>query len=200
MARSTAQRSSGRRATQKKQGLSPLVIGLIVAAAVAVLALAGLWLSGALGGAAPGEKIEDMGAGLHLQQVNDPLPKPYNSYPPTSGYHYGGGTAPWGVLTQPFPDALTVHNLEHGGVVIHYRQGTDQATIEKLTALTRQLQQQNPCIVLQPRPADQLDVPIAVTAWTYLLKLNGLDEAAITRFFRAHVGRGPEPVCPVGVQ
>ena len=49
-------------------------------------------------------------------------------------------------------------------------------------------------MLLIPRPADKLDKPIAVTAWTWLLKLDSFDANAITSFFRQHVNQGPEQV------
>ena len=98
------------------------------------------------------------------------------------------------MTTQPLADEITIHNLEHGGVIIHYRQDLDQATVDKLTALTRQLQQQSPCVLMLPRPTEKLDKPIAVTAWTWLLKLDTFDATTITNFFRKHVNQGPEQV------
>lgn len=88
-----------------------------------------------------------------------------------------------------------VHNLEHGGVIFHYRPGLDPATVDQLTTLTRQLQQQNPCILLVPRPADTSGAPIVATAWNYLLKLQRFNAETLSKFFRAHVGHGVEPVC-----
>lgn len=195
MSETTVRRNRGRQLQQKRTGLSPIVIGLIVLGLVVLLASAYVtWQSSSIN---PGQKIE---AGeienIHLQTLSDPHP-PYNSNPPTSGHHFGGGTAPWGVHTQPFPDELTVHNLEHGGIIIHYRQDVDKETVDKLTALTRELQQQNGCIILQPRPVDKLDVPIAVTAWEWLLKLQAYDEASIRAFFQKHVNgpEAPEQIC-----
>ena len=192
MSHSSARRS-GRQVRRKRSGRNvPLLIGLGAAALVIIVA-AGFTVARNIG-ANVGEHIPDLGPSLHIQTPTDPHP-PYNSNPPTSGYHVGSMVAPWGVQTQPISDEITVHNLEHGGVIIHYRQGLDQATVDQLTGLTRELQQQNPCIILLPRPAQQLDVPIAVTAWNYLLKLQSFDADAIRSFFRAHVGRGPEPIC-----
>lgn len=144
------------------------------------------------------ELIPSLGDSLHLNAPDQPLPEAYNSNPPTSGWHWGGGAEGPGVKTTPISDTITVHSLEHGFVIIHYRQDTDQATVDRLATLTRQLQQLNPCIILEPRPVANLDVPIAVTSWTYLLKLDGYDENAIRGFFQRHVGRGPEQVCPIG--
>src|SRR4051794_20438323 len=197
MAQSNVRRSGGRRVQQKKTNSNRnLIIGAVVGVVVLMLA-AGLALSRSGGGSVAGQQqfpnLVPPPTSPHIAEVTSPH-GPYNSNPPTSGWHYGGGTAPWGVQTQPLPDELSVHNLEHGGVIIHYRQGLDQATVDQLTSLTRELQQQSPCIVLLPRPADKLDTPIAVTAWTWLMKLNSFDAAAIGTFFRKHVDQGPEHV------
>ncbi len=45
---------------------------------------------------------------------------PYNSNPPTNGWHYPVW-ADWGIYTQTIPDEYLVHNLEHGGIWISYR-------------------------------------------------------------------------------
>jgi Protein of unknown function (DUF3105) len=192
MSRSTARRAGGRQARRQPQRKSntPLIVGGVIALLI-VLVGAGLFLSG--GAAQVGQQIEpqDPAAGQHIQNVTDPHPT-YTSNPPTSGYHFVTPANP-GVYTQPIPDEVTVHNLEHGFVVIHYRQNLDQATVGQLTTLARELQQQNPCIILEPRAVDKLDVPIAMTAWNWLLKLQSYDAASIRAFFRAHVGRdGPE--------
>jgi hypothetical protein len=195
MSQSSARRASGRQARRRQQRKSntPLIIGGVIALVV-VLVILGIVLSG--GGAAQiGQQIEPVvpPAGAHIQNITDPHPT-YTSNPPTSGYHYVS-PANGGVYTQPLPDEVTVHNLEHGFVIIHYRQDLDPATVTQLTTLARSLQQQNSCIILEPRAVDKLDVPIAMTAWNWLLKLPNYDETSIRAFFRAHIGRGPEAVC-----
>ena len=180
-------------AARRKRNATNMYIGVGIAAVVLLAAL-GFALARSAGRNV-GEKIPDQGVGLHIQNAEDPIPVAWNSNPPTSGYHWGGGTAPWGVFTEPIADTYTVHNIEHGGVIIHYRQGLDQATVDQLTTLARELLRQNPCIVMVPRPADQIDSPVVLTAWTYLMRLDGFDEAAIREFVGAHIGRGPEAVC-----
>src|SRR3982750_2986893 len=176
MSQSSVRRSSGRQVQKKKANSNrTLLIGGAVAVVLIILA-AGLALSRSGGGNIAGQEqfanLVPLPGNPHIAQVTSPH-GPYNSNPPTSGWHYGGGTAPWGVQTQPIADELSVHNLEHGGVIIHYRQGLDQATVDQLTSLTRELQQQSPCIVLLPRPADKMtESPIAMTAWTWLLRLD----------------------------
>lgn len=140
--------------------------------------------------------LPDQGAGLHTRSLKEAHPD-YNSNPPTSGWHYGGDWLQPQVYDQAQPDELMVHSLEHGMVVIHYREGLEPSTVAKLVDLTGRLNQQSACAVLVPRPVARLDVPIAVTAWTKLLELRAFDEQAITSFFVKYVGQGPEKLCPV---
>ena len=193
MTQSNVRRSGGRRVQQKKTNSNQTLIIAAVVGVVVLMLAAGLTLSRS-GGQQQFPNLVPPPTSPHIPEVTSPH-GPYNSNPPTSGWHYGGGTAPWGVQTQPIADELSVHNLEHGGVVIHYRQGLDQATVDQLTALARELQQQSPCIVLLPRPADKMtESPIAVTAWTWLLRLDSFDAGTIRAFFRAHIDQGPEHV------
>jgi len=199
MSQSNVRRSGGRRVQQKKTNTNRNLIIAAVVGVVLIMVAAGIALSRSsasanIAGQQQFPNLVPPPTSPHIAEVTSPH-GPYNSNPPTSGWHYGGGTAPWGVQTQPIADELSVHNLEHGGVIIHYRQGLDQATVDQLTSLTRELQQQSPCIVLLPRPADKMtESPIAVTAWTWLLRQNSLDAGAIRAFFRAHVDQGPEHV------
>lgn len=197
MSQSATRRATGRQAQRRKAPKSnmPLIIGGVVGLIVIMVA-AGLVLSRNSTPIAGEEQFANQvpaPANPHIVNPTDAHPA-YNSNPPTSGWHTGGNIGPWGVTTQPLADEITVHNLEHGGVIIHYRQDLDQATVDQLTALTRQLQQQSPCVLLLPRPTDKLDKPIAVTAWTWLVKLDTFDATTITNFFRKHVNQGPEQV------
>lgn len=198
MSQSSVRRSSGRQVQKKKTNSNrTLLIGAAVGVVLILLA-AGLALSRGGGGSVAGQEQfpnqVPAPANPHIVNPTDAHPA-YNSNPPTSGWHTGGNIGPWGVSTQPIVDEISIHNLEHGGVIVHYRQGLDQASIDQLTTLTRELQAQSPCIILVPRPADKLqDTPIAVTAWTWLLKLDTVDADKIRSFFRAHVDQGPEKV------
>jgi hypothetical protein len=192
MTRRSSKRPPARAASRKKSNTGMYIgIGLV---AVVLVAAVGLALN-RTAGRNVGEKIPDQGQGLHLANAEDTPPVAWNSNPPTSGYHWGGGTAPWGIMAEPVNDTLTVHNIEHGGVIIHYRQGLDQATVEQINDLGRDLLRRNPCVVVVPRPADKIDAPIVLTAWNYLLRLDSFDSQVILEFFNAHIGRGPEAVC-----
>ena len=113
----------------------------------------------------------------------------YNSNPPTSGNH-SAQTAPWGISTPPLPDISLVHNLEHGGIVIHYRPDLDASQQQQLTELVRDLQGRDRKVVLAPRAEN--DAPITATAWGRVLKQNTLDAAALRAFFDTNINRGPE--------
>lgn len=112
---------------------------------------------------------------------------PYNSNPPTSGWHYTA-TAQWGFYDRVLPDELVVHNLEHGEVWITYREETDAEVIAALAALAREFPQM---LVITLRRKN--DSRIAVAAWTRLMKLDRYDRAAIVSFYRRFTNIGPEP-------
>ena len=60
----------------------------------------------------------------------------WNSSPPTSGPHYGV-PAVWDFYDEEVPLVQTVHNLEHGGVVIHYGPQFPKADVAKIRELVR---------------------------------------------------------------
>ena len=190
---------SGRQLRKKQNDRSTWVV---VGSILGVIALAALGVLAWSLTRPPVLHFADAGSGQnnHLESPTSLLPNPWNSDPPTSGWHWGGGVADPGVKDAMIEDTITVHNLEHGYVVFHYRADLDSASVEKLKQLTLDLQQQNPCIILQPRPVDKLDVPIVAAGWTNMLKLNSFDEQALRNFFADHVGRyNPEKICPVGI-
>ncbi len=173
-------------------------IWIIVGAVAVVVLFVALYVmrsSGSSSILSEAKKFPDLGQGLHLQTIDDPLPVPYNSNPPTSGYHVGNMISPWGIQKDPVSDKVSTHNIEHGGVIIFYKQSLDADSLAKLDTLARDLQRQNQCLLMTPRPDDQIDHPIVVTAWTYMLSLDSVDITKITQFFVALVGKGPEKFC-----
>lgn len=137
--------------------------------------------------ALPGQRLPDLGQ----EHVPETETVTYNSNPPTSGPHYDI-PAPWGIYnSDPPKDERLVHNLEHGGIIISYHpERVDDQTLDQLKAQARELSNINPRVILTPRPS--LDVPIALTAWTYLQKLERYSPEAIRAFYNAHIARGPE--------
>ena len=121
----------------------------------------------------------------------------YNSTPPTSGSHWQV-PAQWGIKDAQEQNERTTHNLEHGGIVIAYSANLAADEVTKLKSLVRGLMNSSfRKIILEPY-AQLSDAKIALTAWTWILKLPGYDEAQITRFVRAHYqgSDAPEPNGP----
>jgi putative peptide zinc metalloprotease protein len=107
----------------------------------------------------------------------------YNSNPATSGPHYGAAVAP-GIYRSSLPDGQTVHALEHGRVVIHYRPGTQAEVVAKLESIGKRFARDT---VVHPNP--RLDSQIALTAWGRIDTMDSYDEARILRFTSELRGR-----------
>ena len=169
-----------RRATQRLRRALALygVVTLLVAAVAGFFA----WSSTRPG---PGERIAGLGS-VHIG-VGQSHP-PYNSNPPTSGWHAPQAVA-WGSSRTEVPDEMILHNLEHGGIWISYRDPHDTALVEQLEALGSRYRSK---VLVTPRPGN--DRAVAVAAWERLLKLDAYDERRIVEFIAAYRNRGPERV------
>ncbi|HEV8536218.1 MAG TPA: DUF3105 domain-containing protein [Candidatus Limnocylindria bacterium] len=191
-----------------------LVMGGVIGGAI-LLALVGLRWAGALeppaapldlnaaeyqvpAGATIGTLQPDQGR----QHINSPQRGSYTSLPPTSGDHWSSvspaAPAPWGIKDSTLDNEVTVHNLEHGGIVIVYKNLTPAET-DQLKGIARSLMNvQYRKIILEPYPA-LTDAKVAVTAWRWLLKLQSVDQTQIVQFVRAHYSDpnyAPEPNVP----
>lgn len=113
---------------------------------------------------------------------------PYNSNPPTSGWHFPS-PAPWGFYNDELADELLVHNLEHGGIWISFKDATDAEVVDALVALGRQYRTK---VIITHRSRN--DSRIAVAAWTKLMKLDRFDRGAIVNFINRYKNKGPELV------
>ncbi|MBX4186962.1 MAG: DUF3105 domain-containing protein [Candidatus Doudnabacteria bacterium] len=134
----------------------------------------------------PGQTFENLGQ-QHIDQGSTNHP-PYNSNPPTSGWHWPQ-PADWGVYSTTLPDEELVHNLEHGGIWISYKPDkVDQNTINMLNDFAKRY----PLIVVEPR--EKNDAAISLAAWTHLENLDHYDERLILEFISAFHNRGPEKV------
>lgn len=110
----------------------------------------------------------------------------YNSTPPTSGPHHFQPVI-WGAYAERVERVQEVHNLEHGGVVIHYGDKVDAATLTKLRAF---YDDSPNAMLLAPLP--KLGSKISLTAWTRLATCGTFDEGAFAAFRSAYRGNGPE--------
>lgn len=96
----------------------------------------------------------------------------YATNPPTGGPHYQEWVL-WGFYDDPVVLVQSVHNLEHGGVVIRYGRQVPQAQIDQL----RDWYRNDPNGMLVA-PMENLDSRIAMTAWTY--DVDGADSRPAT--------------------
>ena len=120
----------------------------------------------------------------------------YSTRPATSGPHWfdsqtsAGTSAPadWGIYENPLPDEVLIHNLEHGGVGLHYNcpDGCDDV-VAALKSVAPRTQ-----FILSPYP--DMESKIAITGWRHHLFMETFDRAAIVEFIDAYLDRAPESV------
>ncbi len=130
----------------------------------------------------PGQAILDQGV-QHIA-VGAMHPE-YNSNPPTSGWHYST-PAEWGMYEIELPDEQVLHNLEHGGIWISYKE-IDAGTRSEFEKIARA----NPKVIITPRQAN--DAPIALASWNRLQNLEQFDGEIIMNFIRLNKNKSPEP-------
>lgn len=167
------------------------VIGIGVLLTLIII-VGGVWLSSKnatenskrLSSPMMGEKIPDLGAAHVARGRSHPK---YNSNPPTSGWHWGDGVAGAGIKNKIIPDELILHSMEHGAVVLWYKEDLPQNEIDKLKKIFRESSGKK---IMLPRK--NLDVPVALTSWDYILKLKTIDEAKIKEFIETNNDRAPE--------
>ena len=170
---------------------------MILGAAAAVVLVAGLVAVAVLGGSTSEVTVEQemTRAGCTLRTYPDQgqehvdsydAPVKYNSFPPTSGPHHQRPVI-WGAYTDPVPAVAEVHNLEHGGVILHYGDKIDAATRRQLQAFY----DDSPNGMLLS-PLRRLGNRVSVSAWTKLATCERFDEEALASFRSAYRGNGPE--------
>lgn len=130
-----------------------------------------------------GEQMPDLG-GIHVAEGNEH--PAYNSNPPTSGWHWEG-LAGAGIKDTPVPDELLLHSMEHGAVVVWYRDNLEQNEIDTIKEAFNSASGKK---ILVPRK--DLDVPVALTSWGYLLKLEEIDQSTIIDFIETNNNKAPE--------
>ncbi len=121
----------------------------------------------------------------------------YTSNPPTSGPHYnaaGFGPLECKAYDNEVADEGAIHNLEHGGIWITYK---DKSNLE-LKSQLEDIGKNNTKIVVSPRALN--DSNIAVAAWSRLLKLETFDKNQIEDFIKLYKNSpvAPEPLAGCG--
>lgn len=186
-ARIEAQRARERARKRKRLGL------LAVVAAVLLLAGMLIWQNREKNSAVVARAARQAGcsdvrtfAEQDRDHIEAGVPKPkYNSKPPTSGPHRAQ-TANWGSYDERVDDETLVHNLEHGGIVIHYKDLSD-ARVDRLSALADRFDNG---VIAQPNP--DITKPIAMTAWRTLRTCDGFSEPVVEDFIATFCNKGPE--------
>jgi len=147
------------------------------------------------------ETFPEQTVGVHLSEtatrqiINGEIEPPqYNSDPPTSGAHAPQAAA-CGIFRQPVPDVYQLHNLAIGVVLFQYSPALEAGDVERIEELARTFEDR---IIVAPRPG--MDAPVVATAWTTMMKLDGIDEELLRAFYETYVGGGPESGdCPLDV-
>ena len=116
------------------------------------------------------------------------------SIPPLSGAH-NEYWADWGVYSKPIPYKHQLHNLEHGGVIIHY--GTE-VPVDGVNAL-RTLWAKSPAfLIVVPDSNTEFPKDAVVVGsqqrWLVCKPFTPAMVSAIQAFVDEYRGRGPEPV------
>lgn len=170
-----AERRQARKIERRNRRILYVTVAVLVAVGLAALTL---W---AILTPKPGEYV--------LSQGNDHITEAqmgqfsYNTTPPTSGPHLGS-LASWGVHDEPIPNELQVHNLEDGGVIVHY--DCPEGCPDLVVQLAQIVERYHEGVILEPYPG--MGTRIALTAWQRIDQFDEFDEERIVRFVRAFRG------------
>mgnify|MGYP001593217533 FL=1 len=163
---------------------------------VAVLAIIGFIIWQGVRPAA-GESIPVMVSSPHIPMDTDP--GEYNSDPPTSGPHYAEEARAgfYDSNDYTFPAGYLVHNLEHGYVIFWYNCDLlDETGCTNLKDKIQSVMDDLGGTKLIAYPWPSLDVPLVMTSWGRLQRLETFDSEQTKAFYRANLNRAPEPDAP----
>ncbi len=118
----------------------------------------------------------------------------YSSTPPTSGPHWSqrdpDAPVACGIYDEGLFDEQVVHNLEHGHVIISHNL-TNPEQIDELEAAAKNLPRDEQWLVVRPYSALEEGI-VAITAWGWLQRFEGVDTEGLDEFYEAHLSNGPE--------
>ncbi len=181
-----------------------LLLGIGAATLAVIAVVLGFLLLGG-GGKSEAAVLQEEGCTLESfpaqegNHVDDPEAKPkWNSSPPTSGDH-SSTPAVYGFYTEPVSFLQSIHNLEHGGIVIHFGKDVPDETVEQIRAFY----DEDPNGLVVAKLAN-LGGKITLSAWTarepggkgrgYLATCTGFSERAFSKFIDEHRYKGPERI------
>lgn len=185
------QRRVGSGQSRQLSGTTFAIIGigiLIVAGLSAILILSQL----SPGVTGPVGEPQAMDGGDHIESGT--AGGPYSSNPAASGPHWPSPVN-WGVYPNAIPQEATIHNLEHGGIVIWYQE--DRVAAEEISELEDYTRSWNGSerykVLVAPWAGTDFERPMAMVGWTWLLYLDEVDTDLMDRFIDQHYGDAPEP-------
>ena len=113
----------------------------------------------------------------------------YVPSPPTGGEHYPVPATCGFYESEPPPDELLVHDIEHGAIWIAYDPGLDDAQRSALSTLVAQQAK------VTATPYEGLSSPLVVTAWARQLGLDSVDDPRLVQFIETYRNsdNAPEP-------
>jgi hypothetical protein len=126
----------------------------------------------------------------HYQTLPPKKPLKYNSFPPTSGRHYYQWVI-WGFYDEPVDVYQEVHNLEHGGVIVHWGNKVPASDVEKIRSFYN-----DDANAILAAPLPKLGNKISLTAWTHLAEGTTWNEGAAKKFRDAFRYKAPEKIPP----
>ncbi len=130
----------------------------------------------------PGEGVSTSGAGNHSGAPAGG----YSTSPPTSGPHLPQAPS-WGEQRE-LSEALQVHALEHGGVLVQYNCSTPcLELVRNLRSITSERDQG---VILAPYSG--MNSRIALTSWGRIDLLDEFDEDRVREFVSKNRGHAPE--------
>ncbi|XEC94385.1 DUF3105 domain-containing protein [Paenibacillus tarimensis] len=119
-------------------------------------------------------------------------PVQYEMDIPTSGMH-SPHDLKFGFYKEKPPTEKLVHNLEHGDIVIHYRDGLDGETMEIIEYLTH-FRKEGAGVLAVPDDAVPPGKEVVLTAWTKTMELTVFDGQKAGQFIYDHLNQGPEQI------
>lgn len=184
------QKQQERSKEETKQKWAKLAGGVLI---VAIFIAGGWYIFSKLSAPLPGNPVSQLGR----KHVPNGTKVSYNSNPPTSGDHYGDW-AKTGVYPSPLVDENLVHSLEHGYIILSYNCTKVNSKLENSQTCKDLVKQLSDVasevrlwkIIVVPRVS--LDVPLALTAWGRIDKIQAFDKERIIRFVTAFRDHGPE--------
>ena len=188
------QARAARRERRNRRTRLKRILALGAVGGVSALFLVALFIPQSFGGGGggsipdgPGDRQEDLGR-EHIPEEGSHAP--YNSSPPTSGWHYDRW-ASWGIKSEPLPPELFIHNMEHGGIILHYNcpDGCPDE-IEQMSEIVSLTDE----TILMPNP--DMESRFTLTAWNWLLTMEEYDDSLARDFVKSHLNSANAPEWP----